>query len=59
MQLSLTSKEAMAAFRFMGEPSAIAEFFMERVGPFVKAEGEPTNKPRRHSEPLAFYIRPS
>jgi hypothetical protein len=31
---------------------------MERVGPFVETEGEPTNKPRRHGEPLAFYIRP-
>jgi hypothetical protein len=40
-------------------PGAIAEFFIERVGPFVEAEGEPTNKPRRHGEPLAFYIRPS
>ncbi|HEY5873661.1 MAG TPA: hypothetical protein VIT64_00110 [Ilumatobacteraceae bacterium] len=38
-------------------PRAIAEFFMERVGPLVEAEGEPTSKPRRHGEPLAFYLR--
>ncbi len=38
-------------------PRAIAEFFMERVGPLVEAEGEPTSKPQRHGEPLAFYLR--
>ena len=39
-------------------PGAIAEFFLERVQPFVEAEGEPPNKPQRHGEPLAFYVRP-
>jgi hypothetical protein len=39
-------------------PGAIADFFMERVGPFVGAEGEPPNKPQRHGEPLVFYLRP-
>jgi hypothetical protein len=38
-------------------PGAIADFFVERVRPFVEAEGEPTNKPQRHGEPLAFYLR--
>ena len=38
-------------------PAAIAEFYMERVKPIVEAEGEPTNKPQRHGEPLAFYLR--
>jgi hypothetical protein len=38
-------------------PEAIAEFYMERVGPIVAVEGEPTNKPQRHGEPLAFYLR--
>jgi hypothetical protein len=38
---------------------AIADFYMERVRPFVEAEGEPTNKPQRHGEPLAFYLRRS
>ena len=39
-------------------PGAIADVFMERVGPFVEAEGEPPNKPQRRGEPLAFYLRP-
>lgn len=39
-------------------PAAIADFFVERVGPFVEVEGEPADKPRRHGEPLAFYLRP-
>jgi hypothetical protein len=39
-------------------PAAIADFYMERVRPIVEAEGEPTNKPQRHGEPLAFYVRP-
>ena len=38
-------------------PDAIADFYIERVGPIVEVEGEPTNKPRRHGEPLAFYVR--
>jgi hypothetical protein len=38
-------------------PGAIADFFMERVGLIVEAEGEPTNKPERHGEPLAFFLR--
>jgi hypothetical protein len=38
-------------------PAAIADFFMERVRPFVEAEGEPTNKPQRRGEPVAVYLR--
>jgi len=38
-------------------PEAIADFYKERVRPIVKAEGEPTNKPERRGEPLAFYLR--
>jgi hypothetical protein len=38
-------------------PGAIADFYMQRVRPIVEAEGEPTNKPERHGEPLAFYLR--
>jgi len=38
-------------------PEAVGEFYMERVGQFVQAEGEPLNKPQRHGEPLAVYIR--
>jgi hypothetical protein len=36
---------------------AIADFYMDRVRPIVEAEGEPTNKPERCGEPLAFYRR--
>lgn len=38
-------------------PGAIADFYMDRVRPIVEAEGEPTSKPERHGEPLAFYLR--
>ena len=38
-------------------PGAVADFFMERVRPIVEAEGEPPNKPQRHGEPIAFYLR--
>jgi hypothetical protein len=38
-------------------PKAIADFYLERVAPIVEAEGEPANKPQRHGEPLAFYLR--
>ena len=38
-------------------PEAVGEFYMERVGPLVQAEGEPLNKPQRHGKPLAVYIR--
>jgi hypothetical protein len=38
-------------------PRAIADFFMERVRPLVEAEGEPANKPQRHGEPVAIYLR--
>ena len=38
-------------------PDAIADFYMERVGPFVRAEGEPPNTPDRHGPPIAAYFR--
>jgi hypothetical protein len=38
-------------------PEAVAEFFMERARPVVEAEGEPMNKPQRHGEPIAVYLR--
>ena len=36
---------------------AVADFSMERVRPIVEVNGEPTSKPQRHGEPLAFYLR--
>lgn len=39
-------------------PKAIAAVYVERVAPIVATEGEPSSKPQRHGEPLAFYLRP-
>jgi len=38
-------------------PKAVADFYLERVGPIVATEGEPSRKPERHGAPLAFYLR--
>jgi hypothetical protein len=40
-----------------GQPRTPDDFFLERVAPIVEEEGEPANKPKRHGEPLAFYLR--
>jgi hypothetical protein len=39
------------------EPSAIADFFIERVQPVVERYGAPPNKPARHGPPVASYFR--
>ena len=39
-------------------PEAIAGFYLERVRPFVEAEGPPPNKPQRLGHPVRAYIRP-
>lgn len=38
-------------------PSAVADFFLERVQPIVAAEGEPDYKPVRRGEPVGSYFR--
>jgi hypothetical protein len=38
-------------------PEAVADFYIERVGSIVQAEGEPANKPEPHGKPIAVYIR--
>ena len=38
-------------------PEAVADFYVERVRPIIEQDGEPANKPQRHGEPLAFYLR--
>jgi hypothetical protein len=48
----------VAGVNVWATPEAIADFFMERVRPLVEAEGEPSKKPQRRGEPLAFYLRP-
>ena len=47
----------VAGVNVWDSPKAIAEFYLERVGPIVEVEGEPTNKPKRRGEPLALYLR--
>ena len=38
-------------------PSAVADFFLERVEPVIAAEGQPDYKPVRHGAPVASYFR--
>ena len=38
-------------------PSAVADFFLERVQPVVASEGAPDYKPVRRGEPVASYFR--
>ena len=40
-------------------PQAIADFFLERVQPYVEAEGPPANKPQRLGHAVRAYIRPA
>jgi hypothetical protein len=47
----------VAGVNLWDTPEAIADFYVERVSPIVEVEGEPSNKPQRHGEPLAFYLR--
>jgi hypothetical protein len=47
----------VTALNVWDTPEAVADFYVERVGAIVQAEGEPANKPQRHGEPLAVYIR--
>jgi hypothetical protein len=39
-------------------PEAIADFFLERVRPFVEADGPPANKPQRLGHAVRAYVRP-
>jgi hypothetical protein len=38
-------------------PEAIADFFLERVQPFVEDEGPPANKPQRLGQAIRAYVR--
>jgi hypothetical protein len=40
-------------------PSAVADFFEERVEPVIAAEGTPDYKPVGHGQPVAAYVRPA
>lgn len=39
-------------------PSAVADFFVERVQPLIEAEGPPDYKPVRYGNAVAAYFRP-
>jgi hypothetical protein len=47
----------ISAINVWDNPSAVADFFLERVEPVVAAEGKPDYKPVRRGEPLASYFR--
>ena len=47
----------VTALNVWDSPDAIADFYMERVGSFVRAEGKPPNPPERHGQPIAAYFR--
>jgi hypothetical protein len=47
----------VTALNVWDSPDAVADFYVERVGAIVQAEGEPPNKPQRHGTPLAVYFR--
>jgi hypothetical protein len=47
----------VAQVNLWDEPSAVADFFIERVMPVVDRDGEPSSKPARHGPPVAFYFR--
>jgi hypothetical protein len=47
----------VAGVNLWDTPKAVADFYLERVASIVEAEGEPANKPKRHGEPLAVYLR--
>lgn len=36
---------------------AVGDFYMARVNEIVQQEGVPSNRPKRHGEPIAFYVR--
>jgi hypothetical protein len=39
------------------DPEAVADFCVERTRPIIEDIGEPPEKPKRHGQPLAVYIR--
>jgi hypothetical protein len=39
------------------DPSAVADFFVDRIQPVIEAEGPPDYKPVRHGNAVATYFR--
>jgi hypothetical protein len=52
------SNGEVTAINVWDSPEAIADFFLERVQPYVEAEGQPANKPQRLGPAIRAYIRP-
>jgi hypothetical protein len=48
----------VTCFNVWDSPEAIADFFLERVQPFVEAGGQPANKPQRLGRAIRAYVRP-
>ena len=52
------SDDLVTAVNVWDSAEAVADFYIERVHAIVQAPGGgPPNKPERHGEPLAAYIR--
>lgn len=49
----------VTAINVWDSPEAIADFFVERVHPFVEQHGPPVNKPQRLGPALHAYVRPT
>jgi hypothetical protein len=49
--------DSVTAVNVWDTAEAVADFYLERVGPLIQAGGKPPSQPMRHGEPVAFYIR--
>ena len=47
----------ITAVNVWDSPSAVADFFLDRVEPVIAVEGKPDYKPVRRGEPVASYFR--
>jgi hypothetical protein len=47
----------IASVNVWDTPTAVADFFVERVQPVIEAEGPSDYKPVRHGNPVATYFR--
>jgi hypothetical protein len=47
----------VTALNVWDSAEAIGDFYMARVKEIVQQEGVPSNRPKRHGEPIVFYVR--
>jgi hypothetical protein len=52
-----TGDGSVTAVNLWESPEAVGDFFMERTQHVLQTMGQPKNKPARHGEPVAVYIR--